>query len=136
MLKQFSPPLVCHVSQDTCFVLIDMCPNLDVTCHVSRVTTKYFIIFKELALSGPIPSISQNVRMSVCLFICLSITLSHSVYWSFCPTSQSPMSKLFRFLRPWGQVMERSGLRFENFCQPTKYPASEKLNCKQPKDQA
>ena len=34
----------------------------------------------------------------------------------FAPTSQSPMTKLFRFWNPWRKVIKRNGLRFEIFC--------------------
>ena len=38
-------------------------------------------------------SISRDVRMCVCVFVCLSVTLSQ-VNGLFAPTSRSPMSKL------------------------------------------
>ena len=45
--------------------------------------------------SGPMPSISQNVRLSVCLSICL-LTFEVPFKRPFAPISQSQMSKNFR----------------------------------------
>ena len=33
----------------------------------------------------------------------------------FAPTSQRPMFKILKFLNPWGKIMERRGLRLNNF---------------------
>ena len=54
--------------------------------------------FSQNRPSGPIISLSQNVRMCVCLFVfCPShfLTLFNGI---FAPTSGIPMPKLFRFL--------------------------------------
>ena len=64
-------------------------------------------------------SISQNVRLSVCLSVRLCVCLfTFEVPFNglFAPTSQSRMSNIFRIRNPWGKVMERSGLTFELFC--------------------
>ena len=53
--------------------------------------------------------------LSVCLSVCVCSLLRYRLNAFFPPTSQSRMSKLFRDSESLGKVMERSGLRFENF---------------------
>ena len=68
--------------------------------------------------SGPILSISRNIHMCVCLFVCLFVrhtfSLRLTVFLPPLPKVQCP--NFLDFRNPWGKVMERSGLRFENFC--------------------
>ena len=50
-----------------------------------------------------------------CLFVCLSVTLSHSVQQSFCPHFPKSIVQTFLYIQnPWGKVMERSVSRFEH----------------------
>ena len=151
-----------------------------------RVASLYWrkLAFSKHRPSGPMLSISQNVRLSVCPSVCPSVCLfTFDVPFNglFAPTSRSRLSNIFRdseslgksngkkwsqiwaflfenclksprqkkffsslfsvffgfqsfltvlmpplpevecpiFLKiqnPWGKVMERSGLRYENFC--------------------
>ena len=60
-------------------------------------------------------SISRNVRLCVCLFVCL-FTFEVPFNGLFAPTSQSRMSNILEIRNPWGKVVERSGLTFEHFC--------------------
>ena len=61
-------------------------------------------------------SISQNVRLSVRLSVCV-FTFEVQFKRLFAPTSQGRMSNIFRDSgNPWGIVMERNGLTFEYFC--------------------
>ena len=60
-------------------------------------------------------SMSQNVRLCVCLSVC-SRTFEVPFKRLFAPTSQSWMSKILEIRNPWEKVIERSGLRFEHFC--------------------
>ena len=72
--------------------------------------------------SGPMLSISRNVRPSVRLFVRLSVRLSVcsllryrlNVFWPPLPEVGCPIFLEIR--HPWGNVMERSGLRSEHFC--------------------
>ena len=58
--------------------------------------------FSKNRPSGPIISISQNVRMFVCLFVCLSHFLTP--FNGLCPpTSQIPISWLFRYSESLGK---------------------------------
>ena len=68
--------------------------------------------FSKHRPSGPMLSISWNVRLSVCPSVRL-FTFKVPYKRLFAPTSRSTMSNIFR---DWGKVMERSGLRFEDFC--------------------
>ena len=45
----------------------------------------------------------------VCLFACFTSQFVHSVQTSFCPHFMKSN------VQTWGKVMERNGLRFENF---------------------
>ena len=78
----------------------------------------YFIsnIFKESALWADsfYKSKCPYVCLSVCLFVRYTFSLRFTVFLP--PTSRSSMSKLFRFSESFGEIMERSGFRFENFC--------------------
>ena len=68
--------------------------------------------------SGPMLSISQNVRLSVCLWVCLSVcSLLRYRLTVFLPPLPEVGCPIFLEIRnPWGKVMERSGLRYEHFC--------------------
>ena len=64
-------------------------------------------------------SISRNVRLSVRLFVPLSVrvfTFEVPFKRLFAPTSEVGCPIFLEIQNPWGKVMERSGLRFENFC--------------------
>ena len=75
-------------------------------------------IFSRHRPSGPMLSISQNVRLSVCLseclFVCSLFRYRLNVFLP--PLPQVGCPKLLEIRNPWGKVMERSGLRFEIFC--------------------
>ena len=59
-------------------------------------------------------SISQNVRLSVRLSVCLLLRYRLTV---FLPALPEVGCQIFLEIRnPWGKVMERSGLTFEHFC--------------------
>ena len=57
------------------------------------------------------PSACLSFRPSVCVF-----TFEVPFKRLFAPTSQSPVSNIFRDRNPRGKVIERSGLRLEDFC--------------------
>ena len=63
-------------------------------------------------------SISQNVRMCVCLSVCLFVRHTFSLRLTvFLPPLPEIKCPIFLEIRnPWGKVMERSGLTFEHFC--------------------
>ena len=62
-------------------------------------------------------SISRNVRLSVCLSICLSVCslLRYRLNVFLPPLPEVGCPKFFEIRNSWGKVMERSGLRLENF---------------------
>ena len=68
--------------------------------------------------SGPMLSISRNVRLSVRVSVCLSVysllRYRLNIFWSPLPRVGCPIFLEIR--NPWGKVVERSGLRFEHFC--------------------
>ena len=74
------------------------------------------LVFKALALwaDGFYKSICTYVCLCVCVSVCL-FTFEVPFKCLCAPTSQSWMSKIVELQNPWGKVMERSGLRFENF---------------------
>ena len=78
--------------------------------------------FSKHQPSGPMLSISQNVRLSVRFFVRLFVRLSECSLLRyrlnvFLPPLSEVGCPIFLEIRnPWGKVMERSGLRFEHFC--------------------
>ena len=75
-----------------------------------------YVLFTESA-SRPIQSISCNVCMCVCLFVCLSVchTFSLNLTVSLSPLPKVQCPHFLDIQNPWGKVVERSGLRTENF---------------------
>ena len=73
--------------------------------------------FSKHRPSGPMLSISRNVRPSVCVSVCLSVcSLLRYRLTVFLPPLPEVGCPIFLEIRnPWGKVMERSGLRFEHF---------------------
>ena len=64
--------------------------------------------------SGPMLSISRNVRPSVCLSVCLCVcSLLRYRLTVFLPPLPKVRCPIFLEIQnPWGKVMERSGLRY------------------------
>ena len=81
-----------------------------------------FFFFSKHWPSGPMLSISRNVRLSVCPSVCPSVRLSEysllryrlNVFLPPLPKVGCPV--FLEISNPWGKVMERSGLRLEHFC--------------------
>ena len=65
--------------------------------------------FSKHRPSGPMLSLSQNVRLSVCSLLRYRLT----VFVSPLPEVGCPIFLEIR--NPWGKIMERSGLTFEHF---------------------
>ena len=59
-------------------------------------------------------SVCLFVCLCVCLFVCHTFSLRLTVFLPQLPEVQCP--NFLDFWNLWGKVMERSGLRFENFC--------------------
>ena len=72
-------------------------------------------LFSKHRPSGPMLSISLNVRLSVRLSVCV-FTFEVPFNGFFAPSSQSRMSNIFRDSESLGKKMERSGLTFKHFC--------------------
>ena len=81
-----------------------------------RAWATFYVLSKHRP-SGPMLSISRNVRpcvcLSVCLFVCSLLRYHLNVFLSPLPEVKSPI--FLEIQNPWGKVMERSGLRFEFF---------------------
>ena len=76
-------------------------------------------MFSKHRPSGPMLYIGRNVRLSVCLSVCLFVFCSLLRYRLnvFLPPLPKVRCQIFLENRnPWGKVMERSGLTFEHFC--------------------
>ena len=123
--------VTCHVSHVTCHVSCVMCHVLCVICYiyifykVAELVGGGFVInkasyssFSKHRPSGPMLSISRNVHMCVCLFVCLSVCslLRHRLTVFLPPLPEVGCPIFLETRNPWGKVMERSGLRFEHFC--------------------
>ena len=83
---------------------------------------KSMLEFSKHRPSGPMLSISRNVRLSVCpsvslsvcLFVCSLLRYRLAV---FLPPLPKIGCQIFLEIRnPWGKVVERSGPTFEHFC--------------------
>ena len=70
---------------------------------MNELSSNIFNAFSKHRPSGPMLSISRNVRPSVCLFVCL-FTLEVPFKRLFAPTSQSWMSKIFRESESLGKI--------------------------------
>ena len=91
-------------------------PRWHILGETWRITSDYFC-FSKTHPFGPSLSISQFVRLCVCVSVCVSVHfLSVPDKCPFAPNSQNPMSKCLEIQNPWGKLMEISGLRFEHFC--------------------
>ena len=79
-------------------------------------------VFSKHLPSGPMLSISRNVRLSVCPpvrpsvrpSVCSLLRYRLNVFLPSLPKVKCPICLEIR--NPWGKVMERSGLIFEHFC--------------------
>ena len=76
------------------------------------------IEFSKHRPSGPMLSISGNVCMCVCVFVCVFVrhTFLLCLTAFLPPLLKVQCPNFLDIWNPWGKVMERSGLRFENFC--------------------
>ena len=76
------------------------------------------LYFSKHRPSGPMLSISWNVRLSVRLcvrpFVCSLLRYRLNVFLPPLPEVECPI--FLEIQNPWGKVMERSGLRYERFC--------------------
>ena len=88
------------------------------TNNIENINSTLNWSFSKHRPSGPMLSISRNVRLCVCPSVCLSVCsilrYRLTVFLSPLPEVKCPIFLEIR--NPWGKVMERSGLRFENFC--------------------
>ena len=79
-------------------------------------------LFSKHRPSGPMLSISRNVRLSVrpcvrlsvCPCVCSLLRYRLTVFLP--PLSEVGCPIFLEIRNPWGKVMERSGLRYEHFC--------------------
>ena len=74
--------------------------------------------FSKHRPSGPMLSISRNVRLSVHVFVRLSVcsVLRYCLNVFLPPLPEVGCPIFLEIQNPLGKVMERSGLRFEHFC--------------------
>ena len=74
--------------------------------------------FSKHRPSGPMLSISRNIRLSVCLSVrlCVFSLLRYRLNVFLPPLPKVEFPIFLEIRNPWGKVMERSCLRFENYC--------------------
>ena len=74
--------------------------------------------FSKHRPSGPMRSISRNVRLSVRVFVRLSVCslLRYCLNVFMPPLTKVGCPIFLEIWNPWGKVVERSGHRFEHFC--------------------
>ena len=68
-------------------------PNLPDTTGPRKLFCPSF--FHRIGPSGPIRSSSCDVRVYVCMCVCLSLLPIYALRYMFAPTSRSRMSKIF-----------------------------------------
>ena len=79
-------------------------------------------VFSKHRPSGPMLSISRNVRLSVCPCVrvsacpCVCSLLRYHLAVFLPPLPEVGCPICLEIQNPWGKVMERSGLRYERFC--------------------
>ena len=96
-----------------CFLVFLSFPN------ISQLFLDFQVfLFSKNRTSGPIFSISRNVRMFVFLSVCLSVRHTFSLYITLflppLPKVQCP--NFVNFWNPGRKVMESGGVQYENFC--------------------
>ena len=76
-----------------------------------------FGLFSKHRPSGPMLSISRNVRLCVCPSVCPCVCslLRYRLNVFLPPLNKVGCPVFLEFRNPWGKVMERSGLRLEYF---------------------
>ena len=85
------------------------------SCEQLVISSKIgFKRFSKHRPSGPMLSISQNVRLFVCLCVCSLLRYRLNVFLPRIPEVRWPI--FLKIQNSWGKVMERSGLIFEHFC--------------------
>ena len=93
---------------------------VNISCLLKFTSCCFVILFSKHRPSGPMLSISRNVRPSVCPSVRPSVCLfTFEVPFKclfFFPLPEVGCPKFLEIQNPWGKVMERSGLRFEHFC--------------------
>ena len=123
--KHFFFPLVNSRMSKTCVNCVTKCKGptytplkSNFTNFISKAFYRQLMPFSKHRPSGPMLSISRNVRQSVCpsvrLCVCSLLMYRLNVFLPPLPKVGCPIFLEFR--NPWGKVMERSGLRFEHFC--------------------
>ena len=81
----------------------------------------FFFLFSKHRPSGPMLSISRNVRLSVRPSVCPSVRLSvcsllrYRLNVFLFPLPEVGCPIFLEIQNPWGKVMERSGFRFKHF---------------------
>ena len=75
-------------------------------------------VFSKHRPSGPMLSISRNVRPCVCVSVCVrACSLLRYRLTVFLPPLPEVGCPIFLEIRnPWGKVVERSGVTFKHFC--------------------
>jgi hypothetical protein len=81
--------------------------------YVFCLSTVYFIGMISQT-SGPMLSMGQNVHIFVCLSVCV-FTFEVPFNGLFAPLPEVGCPVFLEIRNPWGKVMERSGLTFEQF---------------------
>ena len=86
--------------------------------HISITQSILLHLFSKHRPSGPMLSISRNIRLSVSPSVCVSVcSLLRYRLNVFLPPLPKVKCPIFLEIRnPWEKVMERSGLIFEHFC--------------------
>ena len=87
---------------------------LHIICHMISLLPKCESKEPAFSKNRPILSIHQNVRMFVCLSVCLSHFLT-PLNNLFAPTSQSLMSKLFKYKESLGKSNRKKFSQIWNF---------------------
>ena len=88
-------------------------------CMILEMNYFFWVdVFSKHRPSGPMLSISRNVHMCVCLSVCLFVCsfLRYRLTVFLPPLPEVGCPKFLEIRNPRGKVMERSGLRFDNFC--------------------
>ena len=104
ILRQWSPTTICYMSHVMLYI-----------CHMSSVSCQVSDFFSKHRPSGPMLSISRNVRLSFCGSVGL-FTFEVPFNGIFARLPEAGCQIFLEIRDPWGKVMERSSLTFEHFC--------------------
>ena len=87
----------------------------DLTIKKVQKNWTLIVVFPDFHQIGPLGRFDLVIAMSVCLCVCLSLFMWYILRPILPPLPKVQYPKFLEIRNPWGKVLERSGIRIENF---------------------